>query len=241
MLKRNCRARRRGGGGEEPGTGGGVDTHGDVHVTAAIDTVGRTLATASFPTTPGGYRQLLGWLGSFGTVGQVGVEGTGTYGAGLARYLQGEGVAVVEINRPDRQRRRRRGKSDTTDAEAAARAVLSGDASGVPKSGDGIAEGLRALRVARRSAMKARTQASNQIRDLVLTARDELRGKLRGLTTDARVEICVRLRPGPVSDVAEATKKAFRVLARRHQALTAEIAELDDDIAALCAAKPALL
>jgi transposase len=221
---------------------GGVDTHGERHVAAVVDAAGRILGTRAFPAQAAGYRQLLAWMGSFGQVMRVGVEGTGAYGAGLARYLAGQDVAVVEVNRPDRQARRRRGKSDTTDAEAAARAALNGEASGQPKSGDGPIEAMRVLRVARRSAMKARTQAALQIRDLVITAPDGVRAQLAGLDTAARVEVCARLRPGEVSGPAEATRKTLRCLARRRQSLTAEIGELDHAIGQLCAqANPALL
>lgn len=149
---------------------GGVDTHGEVHVAAAIDATGRILGTESFASTRAGYRALLRWLRRHGELVRVGIEGTGSYGAGLARYLTGEGVSVVEVNRPDRQRRRRHGKSDTVDAEAAARAALNGDAAGAPKTGGGPVESVRVLRLARRSAIKARTQAANQIRDLIVTA-----------------------------------------------------------------------
>lgn len=221
---------------------GGVDTHLDVHVATVIDHIGQILATRSFPTTPGGYRQLLAWMRRFGVLRQIGVEGTGAYGAGLARYLASEGVAVVEINRPDRQRRRRRGKSDTTDAEAAARAVLSGDAVVVPKAGNGQVEGLRALRIARRSALKARTQTTLQIRDLILTAPDRLRAQLEPLPAAKRAQCCSRFRCGDPTDPTQATKRALRVLGRRYEHLTAEIGELDELIADLCAQiNPALL
>lgn len=215
---------------------GGVDTHGDVHVAAVIDTTGRILGTAAFPSTLVGYRGLLRWLRRHGRPVRVGVEGTGSYGAGLARHLSGEGVAVVEVNRPDRQRRRRRGKSDTVDAEAAARAALNGDATAIPKTGSGPVESVRVLRLARRSAIKARTQAANQIRDLVVTAPDQLRSRLRNLDTDERVAACARFRAGGVDDPTEATKTALRSLARRHQELGGEIDALDDHIARLCAA-----
>ena len=115
----------------------GVDTHGDQHVVAAVDSVGRILGTGAFPATAGGYRRLLGWLRSLGHVARVGVEGTGAYGAGLARYLAGQGVATLEVDRPDRRMRRRRGKSDTTDAEAAARAALNGEARASPSVATG--------------------------------------------------------------------------------------------------------
>lgn len=221
---------------------GGVDTHGDQHVAVVVDGVGRILGTAAFAATPAGYGRLVVWMRSFGRLARVGVEGTGSYGAGLARYLASEGVPVVEVNRPNRQTRRRRGKSDTTDAEAAARAALNGEATGLPKAGDGPVEAIRGLRVARRSAMKARTQAANQIRDLIVTAPDALRARLRDLDTAGRVEVCARFRPGPVTDLVEATKRTLRCLARRHQTLTVELTELDDAITELCALEnPALL
>jgi transposase len=221
---------------------GGVDTHGEQHVAAVVDAIGKILGTAAFAADAAGYRRLLRWMGSFGEVARVGVEGTGAYGAGLARYRTGQGVRVVEVNRPDRQARRRRGKSDTTDAEAAARAALNGEACGLPKAGDGPVEAMRTLRVARRSAMKARTQAANQIRDLIVTAPDDLRAQLCKLGTSARVRLCARFRPGQVSDPAQAARWTLRCLARRHQALTAEIDELDHSIGRLCAqTAPALL
>jgi transposase len=221
---------------------GGVDTHGDVHVAAAVDAVGRILGGESFPVSPAGYRALLRWLRRHGRLVRVGVEGTGAYGAGLARYLAGEGVVVIEVNRPDRQRRRRHGKTDTVDAEAAARAALNGDASGAPKSGDGQVESVRVLRLARRSAIKARTQAANQIRDLIVTAPDQLRSRLHDLDTDARVAVCARFRAGDVADPCEATKAALRTLAQRHLQLSVEVETLDAQIAGLCASlNPALL
>ena len=157
---------------------GGVDTHSRVHVAAVVSTIGKILATSSFPVTKAGYQALLAWMRSFGTLTAVGVEGTGAYGAGLSRFLTAANVTVIEVNRPNRQLRRRRGKSDTTDAESAARAVLNGEATTTPKSGVGNVEAIRALRIARRSAVKASTQASNQIRDLIVTAPDELRDRL---------------------------------------------------------------
>jgi transposase len=137
---------------EEPIVVGGVDSHKDTHVAAALDRVGRLLGTVAFPTTPAGCRALLAWLAGFGTVERVGVEGTGARGAGLAQFLRAAGVRVIEVGRPNRQRRRRRGKSDPLDAEAAGRAVLAGDVSGVPKDRDGPVEAVRALQVAQRSA-----------------------------------------------------------------------------------------
>ena len=153
---------------------GGVDTHKDVHVAAFVDAVGHILSTAAFPATAPGYRRLVAWLGGFGRVDRVGVEGTGSYGAGLARHLVDEEIEVVEVNRPNRQARRRRGKSDTADAEAAARAALNGEAAGTSKAHDGLVESIRALRVAFTSLRDTRTRVGNQIRDLVVTAPNEL-------------------------------------------------------------------
>src|SRR5918996_4532970 len=160
---------------------GGVDTHLDVHVAAALDHRGALLGVESFATTPAGYRGLLNWLRGFGAVEVVGVEGTGSYGAGLSRHLHDEGVCVVEVDRPNRQRRRRRGKSDPQDAITAARAAQSGDACGQAKTRDGNVEAMRVLRVARFSARKARTQTLNQMRSLVSTAPDAIRAELRHL------------------------------------------------------------
>src|SRR3954463_2890051 len=221
---------------------GGVDTHGEVHVAAVVDATGRILGAEQFPATLPGYRALLSWMRRQGELATIGVEGTGSYGAGLARHLAGEGVAVVEVNRPDRQRRRRHGKSDTVDAESAARAALNGDAAGTPKAADGPVESVRVLRVARRSAIKARTQAANQIRDVIVTGPDQLRSRLGHLSPGDRVALCARFRAGDVTDPAEAAKAALRSLARRHIELSAEIDALDGQIAQLCAAiNPALL
>src|SRR6266702_2830798 len=131
---------------------GGVDTHADVHVAAAVDGNGGVLGVESFATTPPGFRELHGWLARFGVVDRVGVEGAGAYGAGLARHLRGRGLVVIEVDRPNRQERRRNGKSDELDAIEAARAALSGRASGIAKSADGDVEAIRALLVARRRA-----------------------------------------------------------------------------------------
>ena len=150
---------------------GGVDTHLDLNVAAALDPVGGLLAVAEFPATSGGHRRLLGWLAGFGPVARVGVEGTGSYGAGLARHLRAAGVEVVEVDRPNRQARRRAGKSDPLDAIEAARAALSGRACGVAKTRDGNVEAIRALVVAKRSAPSAKIKSLNQIRHLSYTVR----------------------------------------------------------------------
>lgn len=174
---------------------GGVDTHLNTHHAAVIDAVGRRLDDAQFPATTSGYEQLLAWMRSHGALVRVGVEGTGSYGAGLARFLTALGLAVVEVDRPDRRARRRSGKSDPLDAYAAANAALNGSASGSPKTRAGLVEAIRSLRVARRGAVKARTQAINQLRAQIVTAPAELREQLRGLTRGALVDTCARLRP----------------------------------------------
>ena len=138
----------------------GVDTHLDVHVGVVIDAVGRVKGTLSIQTNLSGYEQLLTWARGFGKLHRAGIEGTGSYGAGLTHFLQTNGVVIVEINRPNRSRRRSRGKSDPTDAESAARSVLADDATGTPKSQNGMAEALRTLSVARRSAVKGKRSAN---------------------------------------------------------------------------------
>jgi transposase len=206
----------------------GVDTHLDLHVAVALDQLGRRLGDVTVPTTRKGYQNLLAWAEGFGPLRRAGVEGTGSYGAGLARHLRAMAVPVTEIERPKRRHLRRKGKSDPIDAEAAARAVLSGEASGAPKSGDGRVEMIRTLRSARHSAVKARSQAANQLQGFVVTAPEELRRRLRGLTTKKLVGVAARTRPGKdLGDVEAATRFALRSVARRYQALSEEIAELD--------------
>jgi transposase len=214
---------------------GGVDTHLDLHVAAAIDPIGGLLGVESFPTTPAGYHALASWLGAFGPIDRVGVEGTGTYGAGLARHLSASGITVIEVDRPNRQERRRNGKSDELDAIEAARAALSrrakGHAKGHAKGGTGNVEALRALLVAKRSARSIRIRSTGQLRHLVITAPDELRVRLTGLTSKALVAQASVLRARPGSDpVRHATKTAIITLARRVQAINAEIAVLDRHI-----------
>ena len=201
---------------------GGVDTHADIHVAAACDHLGGVLGTESFPTTPAGYRRLLGFLGSFGPLQAVGVEGTGSYGAGVARHLREAGVHVVEVNRPNRQVRRRHGKSDTVDAIDAARAVISGQATATPKTHDGSVEALRALQIVHRSAMKSRTQALNQLHALVITAPEPIRTQLRGLKRRQLLDTCKAYRPGAGDDLTTITKFALRHLAIRIDELTIE-------------------
>jgi transposase len=222
---------------------GGVDTHGLTHHAAVVDQVGRHLADQEFPATIRGYRDLLDWMRSHGVLAAAGVEGTGAYGAELARVLTAAGVTVVDVDRPDRKTRRLKGKSDPIDAYAAATAVLSGRATGIPKSRDGVVEAVRVLRLARRSAVKARTQAMNQIRGLLVSAPAMLREQVAGLDKAVLIRTLARLRPADdLSRPLAATRASLRRLARRHQALDAEIAELDAEIGPLVKqAAPALL
>ena len=214
----------------------GVDTHADVHVAAALDHLGRLLATHSVPTTPEGYRDLVAWAGSLGTLERFGIEGTGSYGAGLARWLRGQGFEVVEVERPKRHDRRGRGKSDVIDAEAAARAVQAGTATAQPKAGDGPIEMLRALQAARRSALKARTQAANQLHAFVVTAPDTLRTRLRQLSRTQLVETAAAFRPRlPLTTPTTATQLALKSLAIRHQQLSAEVKALEAQLELLVA------
>lgn len=206
---------------------GGVDTHLDVHVAAALDERGGLLGVESFDTTMDGYRRLLDWLAGFGDVELVGVEGTGSYGAGLTRFLHAHGVVVVEVDRPNRQRRRRRGKSDPQDAITAARAAQSGDACGLAKTRDGNVETMRVLRVARLSARKARTQALNQMRSIISTAPEEIRAELRHLNVHHLLQRASAYRPAKRRDVTAGTKFVLRTLARRAIGLEAEITEID--------------
>jgi transposase len=210
---------------------GGVDTHADTHTVAACDGLGRLLGHHTFPATPAGYRQLLAWLRAKGDLVAVGVEGTGSYGAGLHRFLTGCGVRVVEVDRPDRRTRRRRGKSDPIDAEAAARAVQAGTATGIPKTRDGVVEAIRCLRVARKGAIKARTAATNALHQVLVTAPGPLRAKLAPLSGKVLIDAAAQLRPGPdLNDPAHATKTTLRRLARRCQYLDTEIAEADREL-----------
>ena len=227
---------------DRPVITGGVDTHADVHVAAALDPIGGLLGVREFPATAAGYADLLEWLGEFGSVALVGVEGTGSYGAGLARYMAGAGVRVVEVDRADRQDRHRQGKSDPLDAVSAARAAQSGRASGAPKGRDGAVEAIRALMVAKRSARHERTQAINQARALILTGPDELRTRFTGHGTAALAAAIAALRPRPGDVPGYATRIALRELGRRAQFLDAQTGNLDELIIPLVAARaPALL
>jgi transposase len=221
----------------------GVDTHADSHVAVALDQLGRLLGSRTIPTTPAGYAALLGWATTLGTIDRVGVEGTGSYGAGLTRWLHAHGQVVIEVDRPDRAARRRQGKADDLDAHAAARAVQAGTATGRPKAGDGRVEMIRSLRLARRSAVKARTQAANQLKALLVTAPDVLRAQLRGLPLTELVITAARLRPAiTLATPTDAVKLALRSVAGRWRQLTQEITSLDMHLERLVAtAAPALV
>lgn len=216
---------------------GGVDTHLDVNVAAALDEIGGLLGVESFATTADGNDALIGWFDSFGHIELVGVEGTGSYGASLARALARRGVPVVEVDQPNRQRRRQAGKSDPIDAVEAARAAQGGRARGLAKSRTGNVEAIRALTVARRSAQSVRVKTMNQIRHLGFTAPDDLRERLAGVSRSQLGAEAASLRPRPGSDpVIFATKTALRVLGRRLLHLDAEMTELDGQLAELVAA-----
>jgi transposase len=207
---------------------GGVDTHADSHVAAVIDSNGGILGIESFPADESGYEALLGWLSSHGDVQVVGVEGTGSWGVGLSRFLYDHDVSVVEVDRQDRQNRRKVGKSDSTDAVAAARAALSGSASVIPKARNGPVEQIRILLVARRSARSQRSETLNQLRHLVFTAPDTVRSRFKDRPKTGLVTEVAKLRPRKGSDpVLYTTQLTMRGLARRIQHLNAEIKSLD--------------
>ena len=222
---------------------GGVDTHLDVHVAAALDAIGGLLGVESFEASVAGNDKLLGWLQAFGPVARVGVEGTGSYGAGLARFFRAAEVEVVEVDRPNRQARRRQGKSDPLDAVEAARAAQSGRAFGAAKTRDGNVEAIRALLVAKRSARSTTVKTLNQIRHLGFCAPDELRERLHGCSREHLAARAAALRPGAGGDaVTVATKTALRTLGRRVVALDEEKAMLDERLAELVSATaPGLL
>jgi transposase len=221
---------------------GGVDTHKDTHHAAVVLMNGRRLADAQFPATAAGYRALPAWMRGFGRLHAVGVEGTGSYGAALARHLRSQDVTVVEVNRPDRRQRRAKGKSDPLDAYAAADAVLSGRAVAVPKATDGIVESIRALHLVRGGAVKSRTACINEMKALVVTAPAELREQLPARAADL-ADACARLHPrGDLADPIQGITAALGHLARRYHTLSAEIADLDIQLAALVKqARPDLL
>jgi len=208
----------------------GVDTHKYVHVAVAIDHPGARLAACHAAANREGYAQLEAWAAALADGGRVvayGVEGTGSYGVGLASFLRRSGHRVVEVNRGDRRARRANGKSDTLDAEAAARAVLGGQALAIPKSADGTAEMIRQVKIARDTARKARTSAIVTLKAVIVTAPAELREQLAGLSDKVLIDRCASLRPGAVTSPTASTKHTLRALAKRFQTLDGEIRDHD--------------
>ncbi|MEW6226432.1 MAG: transposase, partial [Chloroflexota bacterium] len=192
----------------------GVDTHKDVHVAVAISGLGARLGTTSVLATARGYRRLADWARAHGPIHAFGIEGTGSYGAGLCRALIERGCRVVEVGRPSRQLRRQCGKSDAVDAEAAARAVLAGEANGPPKSGDGEVEMIRHLKVARDTAVKARTQAMVTLKALLVNAPQTLRERFIAITGPmSLIRALAALRPGAISSTVASEGGAARARA----------------------------
>jgi transposase len=223
---------------------GGVDTHGDTHHAAVIDTIGRGLGSREFAATGQGYVELFEWMRGFGHLELVGVEGTGTYGVGLCRYLKGEQVRVVEIERPNRRARRQHGKSDSIDAEAAARAALAETSTASPKNRIGILESIRTIRGARQGAVKARTAAINHLKALIVASPEQLRSELRGCSTSVQVKTCAGFRPhlDQLQNETQGTKLAMRSIARRIVVLNEEVDAADNALGPLVAsAAPATL
>jgi transposase len=214
---------------------GGIDTHADTHEAAALDGQGRLLGVRSFATTRRGYQNLLEWLGSFGLIQVVGVEGSGGYGAGLTRHLRAAGVPVIEVNRPHAHTRARRGKNDAIDAEAAARKVLAGECASTPKDTTGVVEAIRQLHLARSSAVQARTSALNQFSELVVTAPGSVREMLTAHGLAGKARHAARWRPDPttLAEPSCAARMALRSIARRIQTLSEEIKTLHAQLSGL--------
>jgi transposase len=213
---------------------GGVDTHADAHVAAVVDSNGGLLGVESFPADEAGFKDLFGWLVGFGPVSLVGVEGTGSWGVGVARFLHDEGIEVVEVDRPNRQARRKLGKSDPTDAVSAARAALSGAATGIPKTRNGPVEQMRVLLVARRSARQQRIQTLNQLRHLVFCAPEPIRVRFKDRYKTGLVTEAAAMRPRKGSNPVEfTTNTVIRSLARRIQGLNAEMRAIDQALVVL--------
>jgi transposase len=212
-----------------------VDTHADTHQAAVLDEHGRLLDVNRFPATPAGYEQLLAWMRGYGTIRQVGVESSGSYGAGLTRHLHTAGVTVVEVNRPHAHTRHRRGKNDTIDAEAAARKVLAGECTAIPKDTSGIVEAIRQLLLARASAVHARAAALHQFGQLVVTAPAQVRQSLTAKTLAGKATQAARWRPDParLADPPQAARMALRSIGRRIHTLTDEVKHLDIQLSTL--------
>jgi transposase len=205
----------------------GVDTHKDLHVAVALDALGAQLDSQEIVTTPAGYRSLLTWARELG-VPAFAIEGTGSYGAGLVRFLERAGLSVYECERP-RRHERRRGKSDLIDAALAARRLLGGEGLSFPRGG-GRREDLRLLLLERRGAMQARTAALNQLSALLVTAPDHLRERLGSLSGERLAQAAARLRPR-----AEVMNGVLRRLGQRVVRLSKEVAESERALEALLA------
>ncbi|MDT0203985.1 IS110 family transposase, partial [Nocardioides sp. AE5] len=213
---------------------GGIDTHADTIHVAAIDTLGRELGDSEFPTTPAGYQRALEFLTGHGDLQCIGIEGTSSYGAGITTAARALGHEVREVIRPQRTVRRMHGKSDPIDAYQAARAVLSGQARTMPKTDD--VDAIRALLIARRSAAKARTAAMNQIHDMLVTAPVAVREKYRPMTAKKLVDTLASCRPARQAGVVLAVLTALKMLAQRHQFLTRQTVELENQLRELITA-----
>lgn len=204
----------------------GVDTHKYVHVAVALDANGGAIDSRSFAADSGGYVQLIDWATSLGgAMLTFAIEGTGSYGAGLTSAVRRSGIGAVEVMRTDRRDRRLRGKSDTLDAENAARAVLSGGATAIPKTSNGTVEMSRQIKVAKDVAVKGRTSAIISLKSVIINADPELREQLQDLPRMTLIQRCAGLRPGQVTTVVAATKHTLRSIARRWQQLNAEVTE----------------
>ena len=204
----------------------GVDTHKDEHVAVAIDGLGGLVGEALFvAANPDGYAELLGWAQSIGELYAFGVEGCGSYGSGLAKFLRRHDHKVHEVARPPRRGERRlAGKSDTIDAEHAARTVLSGNGTAVPKVGDGQIEAIRFLKIARDTAVKGHSAAIITLKAVLVTAGDELRAELEALTDHKLVVACAGLdTDGDIADPHVAARYTLVSLAERYLALHEEI------------------
>ena len=219
----------------------GVDIHKFVHVAVAIDRLGTRLASCSVAADRTGYAELLAWARPLGDIEAFGIEGTGSYGVGLASYVRRQALRVVEVSHCDRRKRRNNGKSDTLDAESAARSVLAGLATAVPKAADGAAEMVRQIKVARDTAVKAKSAAIIALKTLLVNAPCELRESLQPLTDRKLIDRCARLLPGVIDDTMASTKHALRALATRWLSLASEIDTHDEGLDAITmAAAPTL-
>ena len=223
----------------------GVDTHKYTHVAVALNLVGEVLAELAITVDRAGYAQLERWARELTASGgrlEFGIEGCGSYGAGLTSHLRRRGHQVLEVNRPDRRIRHLRGKNDPIDAESAARAVLSGAATAVPKSADGTVEMIRQVKIAKDSAVKARTQAIITLKTVIVTSPAELREQLQPRSDRDLVAACRGLRYDTMSGPIDAARYALRALADRYHALDTE-ARLHDRVLATLTdrAAPALI